>query len=146
MNCGKGIELVVKCESIRVLEKSPFYETEPVGVKDQQWFINGVLKISTLMAPEKLLKTLKDIECQVGRTPQGLRFGPRVLDLDILLYGEAIMDFPDLIIPHPRMHQRRFVLQPMCDLAPDMRHPVSGKTMRDLLGRLDDADQKVMPI
>jgi 7,8-dihydro-6-hydroxymethylpterin-pyrophosphokinase len=56
------------------------------------------------------------------------------------------MDFPDLIIPHPRMHQRRFVLQPMCDLAPDMRHPVSGKTMRDLLGRLDDADQKVMPI
>ena len=114
-----------------VLSLSSLYETEPVGVKDQPWFLNLVLVLHTAIPPEELLHRLKGIEGQMGREG-GRRWGPRPIDLDILLYGDLILDSPRLVIPHPRMHQRSFVLLPLAELAPQLVHPVLGKRIGKL--------------
>lgn len=99
-------------------------ETEPVGGPPQGPYLNTVAEISTTQSPRELLTRLKQIERELGRTPAPTRWGPRVIDLDLLLYDERVIQEPDLVIPHPRMHERAFVLEPLAQLAPDVIHPV----------------------
>lgn len=116
----------------RILTVSPFYKTAPVDYTDQEWFVNGVARIETDLDPFALLALLKSIEKEMGRKPT-VRFGPRVLDLDIIFYEEEVFNTPKLTLPHPRMDQRRFVLQPLCDIDPDLVHPVIGKSVQEML-------------
>ena len=125
---------------------SPFYRTSPVDYLDQDWFVNGVVKIHTRLSPLELLETLKCLETDAGRKKNRLRFGPRTLDMDILFFDDQVIRTDTLIIPHPRMHRRRFVLKPICDIDPVMVHPVLKKDMRSLLDDLGDDAQKVVEI
>jgi len=122
---------------------SPVYQTEPVDYKDQDWFINYVVKMETVLEPLVLLDQLKAIEHHAGRTRDSVRFGPRFLDLDIIFYDEIVMDHPRLVIPHPRMHKRRFVLKPVCDIDPHMNHPVFHCTMQSLLEKINEEGQRI---
>ncbi|MBF0214067.1 MAG: 2-amino-4-hydroxy-6-hydroxymethyldihydropteridine diphosphokinase [Magnetococcales bacterium] len=119
---------------------SPFYLTEPVGpVRAQPWFLNAVAAVTTTLGPGALLRLLTRIETRSGRNRQReVRWGPRPLDLDLLFHGARRMRSKRLTIPHPRLHARRFVLQPMADLAPEWIHPESGKTIDTLLREVDD--------
>ena len=120
---------------INVVSISPVYETEPQYVKDQLYFYNAAIKVHTELRPRELLLHLKHIEEKIGRTPT-VPNGPRLIDLDILLYDDVVMSSPTLTIPHPRMHERAFVLSPLADIAPNVLHPVLRKEVRELLGAL----------
>jgi len=144
-NCRSGI-VSLALNGIELGSVSRFYLTEPMGYADQPWFINGVFQISTELEPVSLLKRLKQAERECGRVDTGIRFGPRVIDFDILLYADIVMDTAELILPHPRMHQRRFVLQPLCDIAPELAHPVLGISMRRLLDALPPDEQQCLPV
>jgi 2-amino-4-hydroxy-6-hydroxymethyldihydropteridine diphosphokinase len=117
---------------IQVLRESPLYETEPVGFTDQRWFLNMAVEAETALFPMQLLTRTSRIERALGRV-RTVPNGPRTIDIDILLFGNAVVRSPRLEIPHPRLHERRFVLAPLADLAPDLRHPVLRKTIRQLL-------------
>ncbi len=117
---------------VRVLRVSPVYETEPVEVTDQRRFLNLVVEAETELFPVQLLTRLQQVERDLGRV-RTVAKGPRTIDIDILLYAQAVVQRPDLVIPHPRMAERRFVLAPLADLAPDLRHPVTRKSIRQLL-------------
>lgn len=145
-NCLNGIDALVADEATVLVGKSPFYRTAPVDYQDQDWFINAVVQITTRHHPTTLLAMLKTIQARLGRREHRIRFGPRVLDLDILLFNQEVIQLPELIIPHPRMHKRRFVLQPICDIDPQIVHPVSGRSMQELLAALPSDEQKVVPI
>jgi 2-amino-4-hydroxy-6-hydroxymethyldihydropteridine diphosphokinase len=119
--------------------------TSPVGIKDQNWFVNGVAALSVEITPQELLEGLLAIERGAGRVRKE-RWGPRLIDLDILFFGQQVIRSADLRVPHPRMHQRKFVLVPMVQLAPDLVHPTLGVTMAELLDNVRDADQVVSPI
>jgi len=125
-----------------VLRVSPVYETEPMGVTDQPWFLNLVVEAETTLFPVQLLSRIAKIERAMGRVRTRAK-GPRTLDIDILLYGNAVVRTRDLQIPHPRMAERRFVLAPLADLAPTLRHPVLGKSIKELLDGL--SGQAVRP-
>jgi 2-amino-4-hydroxy-6-hydroxymethyldihydropteridine diphosphokinase len=112
---------------------SPVFETEPMGFEDQRHFLNMAVEVETDLFPLMLLARIQKIELALGRKRSGPRNGPRTLDLDILFYGHATVHGGKLEIPHPRLHERRFVLAPMAELAPDLRHPQLHKTMRELL-------------
>lgn len=144
-NLKQGLTLLEVEGHCRVLAVSPLYHTKPVDYEDQDWFVNGAAVIETSLAPRELLELLKSIEKKVGRTPGGVRFGPRVLDMDILLYGDEIIHEDDLLIPHPRMDKRRFVLAPLCDIVPTWVHPVSGQTLQSLLAALGENPGEVVP-
>ncbi|WP_276571902.1 2-amino-4-hydroxy-6-hydroxymethyldihydropteridine diphosphokinase [Desulfonema magnum] len=144
LNCQNGIAALTTSGKSVLHAQSQFYKTEPVDYKDQDWFINAVVKIGTSSDPFQLLNELKSIEGEAGRT-KTIRFGPRILDLDILLYDDVVIDnISGLSVPHARMHQRRFVLRPMCDIAPELVHPVLKKDMQYLLNHLDDNEQKII--
>jgi 2-amino-4-hydroxy-6-hydroxymethyldihydropteridine diphosphokinase len=112
--------------------KSNIYETLPWGFEDQPKFLNMVLKAETYLGPEPLLKHLKRLEIALGRQPS-FRNGPRLIDIDILLYDDLVLNTTNLTIPHPHMHERGFVLLPMMDIAPDLIHPVTKKSVREML-------------
>lgn len=121
---------------IHVLAESHVYETPPWGYKDQPAFLNMVIKAQTDLEPEPLLKYLKQLEVELGRK-QNFRWGPRLIDLDILFYDDLALDSPPLVIPHPRLHERAFVLVPLIDVAPDLIHPALHKSIRELLAEAD---------
>lgn len=124
-------------KGIRVVRQSSIYSTEPVDVATQSWFLNCVLEIETELMPRQLLRTFKEIENELGRK-YTVRRGPRVIDIDILLYGSSVVHTPDLEIPHPRMTQRRFVLVPLVEIAPAAHHPVENKSAEELLAETED--------
>lgn len=120
---------------VTVLESSPVYETLPWGVTDQPAFLNMVIKAETHSEPLELLKQLKLLETRLGRLPS-IRYGPRLIDIDLLFYDDLILNTAELTIPHPNLHERAFVLVPLSDLAPEFIHPVTGKTVRQLLAEV----------
>jgi 2-amino-4-hydroxy-6-hydroxymethyldihydropteridine diphosphokinase len=119
------------------LRVSPIYETEPVDYKSQPWFLNLVAEIETGLFPRQLLAHTQRIERELGRV-RSLPKAPRTLDIDILLLGSVVMHTPELEIPHPRLAERRFVLAPLADIAPDLRHPVTHRSVREMLAGLAD--------
>ena len=143
-NCKNGIIALSNNQNTKIKKWSRFYKTEPVDYEDQDWFVNVVVKIETTFDPFQLLKKLKSIEHHAGRPDDPVRFGPRILDLDILLFDGVVTNSSGLTIPHPRMHERRFVLKPICDIDPAIVHPVLKKEMQDLLAILDDNEQRII--
>ena len=136
-NCTRAIELLAVQRRIFLVRKSPFYETSAWGKEDQPPFINCVVEVETNLEPLRLLDNLKKIESNMGRGPSE-RWGPRVIDLDIIFYGDRIVETRGLTIPHPHAHERGFVLIPLCCIAPDLVHPKLKKTVRELAGILKD--------
>jgi len=130
-------------EHVRVVRQSSLYETEPQDVTGQPWFLNSVAECETRCFPLQLLSILQGIEREAGRSrgTGEVRRGPRVIDLDILLCGGVVMELPQLTIPHPRMLQRRFVLEPLVEIAPELRHSRTGQLYRQFLPAL--AGQKM---
>jgi 2-amino-4-hydroxy-6-hydroxymethyldihydropteridine diphosphokinase len=120
------------------------YRTEPVDYADQAWFLNCVIKIETGLTPGALLGRIQSVQRAAGRPEASVRFGPRLLDLDILLYDQLVLERPGLSIPHPRMHRRRFVLIPLCDIDPGIVHPRLGMDASSLLAALDEEGQGVV--
>jgi len=146
LNCRKGIAALTAGGRSVLKSRSHFYRTEPVDYDDQDWFVNAVVEIETRSEPAVLFRELKQVEKDFGRKKDAIRFGPRILDLDILLYDRLILASAELIIPHPRMHQRRFVLQPMCDIDPHVAHPVLQKDMQSLRDALVEHEQRIIRI
>jgi 2-amino-4-hydroxy-6-hydroxymethyldihydropteridine diphosphokinase len=120
-----------------VVSVSPLYETEPVGYADQPWFLNCALALKTYLAPEEVLDATLSIEGEMGRI-RTVPKGPRIIDLDILFWGDQVLDTPELTIPHPALHERRFVLAPLEEIAPDFRHPIRRKTVKEMLRELPE--------
>jgi 2-amino-4-hydroxy-6-hydroxymethyldihydropteridine diphosphokinase len=114
-----------------VIAVSSFYETEPVETSPQPWFLNCAVKLDTEKMPRQLIAAILNLEQAMGRQRRKEK-APRAIDIDILLFGSSIVELPSLTIPHPRMHERRFVLEPLAEIAPDARHPVSKRTIREL--------------
>ena len=123
----------LRAPDLRVLRVSPVYETEPLDYTEQPWFLNLVVEAGTNLSPMRLLARIAGIERALGRI-RAVPKGPRPIDIDILLYGEAVMHSKALEIPHPRMGERRFVLAPLADLAPSLQHPIAHRTMSEMLG------------
>jgi len=132
-NRGKNMEEAITLlkEKCGILKSSSIYETEPVGFKDQYWFFNCVVKVDTNLKPIELLDFLQSIEKRLKRV-KTIKNGPRTIDLDILFYGDEIINNGRLIVPHPRLHERLFVLIPLKEIAPDLMHPVLKKTILQL--------------
>ena len=145
-NCQQGIDRLLASDKTTLVKASRFYRTSPVDYPDQDWFVNAAVKIETHLAPLDLLSTLQTIQHQAGRAKSGIRFGPRVLDLDIIFYDQLVMNTRLLEIPHPRMHKRRFVLQPICDIDPDIVHPLLNIALKSLLNQLEDNEQEVFEL
>ncbi len=141
-NCRQALAALSQIASVRVESVSRFYLTEPMEYSDQPWFVNAAAKIKTSLTPFELLEVLKSFEVEYGRVDNGVRFGPRPLDFDIIFFNDMIIETPHLIVPHPRMHNREFVLRPISDMAPGMIHPVFKKSIRELLEDLSPQSQQ----
>jgi 2-amino-4-hydroxy-6-hydroxymethyldihydropteridine diphosphokinase len=137
----QGLRCLSKAADVLLTAVSSLYETEPVGYAAQEWFLNGVAAIETDQPPHQLLALLKHVEKQIGRQQRSLQ-GPRELDLDLLIYNQSCINTPDLVVPHPKMHQRRFVLIPFAEIAPDTIHPILKQNIQTLLG--ESTDDKVV--
>jgi 2-amino-4-hydroxy-6-hydroxymethyldihydropteridine diphosphokinase len=127
----------LRSAGVQVVRISSLYETEPVDYLEQPWFLNCVGEAETELPALDLLHTLRAIEAQMG-SKKLIAKGPRLIDIDILLYGNEVIDTPELQVPHPRMHLRRFVLQPLAEIAPNVQHPVSHQSISDLLANTPD--------
>ena len=134
-NCKKAIELVNKSESVNVTAQSSLYESQPVGKTNQPWFVNSTIEVYTKLGPEELLQYLLNIEQEFGRIRKE-KWGARIIDLDILDFEGLIIDSKTLTLPHPEMTQRRFVLEPLCEIAGETIHPLEKKMISDLLKEL----------
>jgi len=130
----------LEASGVRVVKQSSIYETEPLYLAGQPWFLNCVVEARTSQPPQELLRTIIGIESALGRE-RTVRFGPRVIDIDILLYGSQEIRLADLEIPHPRIAERRFVLMPLAEIAPALRHPLLDKAIAELLASTPDRSE-----
>jgi len=139
LNLLQAVAEIARIPAARVTALSPFYDTEPVGMGTADNFLNAVLRLESSQSPDELLSKLLRIETETFQRQRINRVAPRRMDLDILFYGSALIDRPPaLVIPHPRLHERRFVLEPLADIAPEFMHPLLHKTVRTLLAELND--------
>lgn len=139
-NCKKAAKLLGEAGEVKSV--SPLYESAAWGVVDQPSFINGVVELRTKVSPEELLSELKSIEIKMGRVKSSVRYGPRLIDLDIIFFGDEVVVSSELAVPHPLMHKRAFVLVPLSDIAPDFIHPVLLKSVRELLKALSAPERE----
>ncbi|MBI3320184.1 MAG: 2-amino-4-hydroxy-6-hydroxymethyldihydropteridine diphosphokinase [Candidatus Omnitrophica bacterium] len=139
---SQAVQRLGNHHGIRVVQMALVSETEPVGLSEQPDFLNTVVEIETTLSPHALLSVVKCLEQQLGRVPSSQRWGPRPIDLDILLYDDRVVQEPHLTIPHAQMHQRRFVLEPLAQLAPDAVHPVLKQTIEALLDNLVEVSSR----
>jgi 2-amino-4-hydroxy-6-hydroxymethyldihydropteridine diphosphokinase len=137
----EAITLLAATDEIEVVKASSFYLNPPLGPPDQPWYVNAVLQVRTRLTPEELLRVLHRVEDELGRERRE-RWGPRRLDLDLLLYDGVILSGPDLCLPHPEMHKRSFVLVPLAEIAPQAWHPVLEKSAAELLAELDPREME----
>lgn len=138
-NLLRGVAEVARLPDSRVTALSSFYDTEPVGMAAAENFLNAVLKLESSLSPDELLPALLRIEAAIFGRERKSGVEPRRMDLDLLLYGEVVINKPPLIIiPHPRLQERRFVLAPLAEIAPEFRHPLLGKTFKEMLAGLSD--------
>lgn len=144
-HCLDAAERLERLPDTRLTGLSPWYMSRPVGVDAQGWFINGVARLETRMSAVRLLGELLQIEVEMGRIRNG-RPEPRVIDLDLLLYGTDRLVREDLTVPHPRLHLRRFVMVPLMDLDPELMHPSLGLPIGELLNGLDAEGQELIPL
>jgi len=144
-NCLMALEMIEQIPGCELIGLSNWYLTQPVGVKGQDWYVNGVVSVSTEIPPQDLLRRLLAIEADMGRV-RSERWESRIIDLDILLYGQEIINEKNLTIPHPLMHLRKFVLVPMVQLGPNLIHPSLGMTVAKLLQKIPKNDQEVIHI
>lgn len=133
VNINKALDIL--SQKIKIIKTSSFYETKPMYLENQEWFLNGVAIVETEFKPEELLGVLKRIEKQMGRKEVG-RNGPRIIDLDILFYKQQIINKDNLHIPHPKIQERAFVLVPLAEIEPNLVHPICKKTIAQLLSEL----------
>ena len=137
-NCKKAIEKLSSTKDIKIISKSSFYHTEPIGVIQQGWFVNSAIEIETDLSPENLLSSLLNLEFAMGRIKKE-KWGPRLIDLDLLLYGDLVLEKKNLTLPHPEIQNRKFVLIPMSEIAGNLIHPILKKTIKALLQESSDA-------
>lgn len=140
-NYQEALERIAKIPDTKIIKESSIYESEPLG-DSKEWYVNGVIEIETDIKPAELLKKFKNIERAMGRKKVRRRWGARIIDLDILLYDTVKLDKGSLKIPHPEMHNRKFVLIPLSEIAPQVVHPILGMTISELLVSVKD-DKKV---
>jgi len=136
-NLNQAIDCLSLHKMVRIIAVSSFYRTQPQNFEDQDWFVNAALKITTPADPKELLDILKLIERSLDIKGKAFRFGPRIIDLDIILFQNLVLNTDQLEIPHPRMHERCFVLRPLCDIGADAIHPVLNKTPKQLLKKIE---------
>ncbi len=135
-NLARALEALAEA-GVRVIRRASLYATEPVDFEVQNWFLNTVVEAETELMPRQLLRVVQGIERRMGRRRM-VRGGPRVVDIDILLYGTSVVHSPELTIPHPKLAERRFVLAPLRELAPALRHPAQGRTIAEMLAASSD--------
>lgn len=138
-NINRALELLVSSSEVIITNRSSLYNTEPVGYKEQDWFLNMVVEIETSLTPRELLRHLITIENKMGRQRE-IHWGPRIIDLDILIYGQLKMKGTDLQLPHPRLEERAFVIVPLAEISPGLLLP-SGRKASDLAGQLSKSQQ-----
>lgn len=136
-NCKYAIVILSRTDGVNQIRASSFYKTEPVGIEKQNYFINAVVEITTTLSARDLLTALRKIERDMGRKRE-IKGGPRIIDLDLLFYGQDVIQETDLVVPHPEIHKRRFVLEPLYEIASYFIHPVFGISIRGLRDRLTD--------